>query len=82
VTISLVNDKTMGHSELSPQNSQRGTGRGINDRRDISSLGRLFERIEYTSEEICLRLSQDQLRIATRLIFQNLLREPNRLYCD
>jgi hypothetical protein len=48
----------MGHSELSPQNSQRGIGRGINDRRDISSLGRFFERIEYTFGGICLRLSQ------------------------
>jgi hypothetical protein len=70
VTISLVNDKTMGHSEFSPRNSQRGMGRGINDRRDFFSLGCFFQRMAYTSEEFRLRVSKDRLRVTTRLKFR------------
>jgi hypothetical protein len=58
----------MGHSEISPRNSQRGMGRGINDRRDFLTLGRFFQRIEYTPEQVCLRLSVDQLRVTARLV--------------
>jgi hypothetical protein len=70
VNISLVNDIMMGHSDISPRNSQRGMGRGINDRRDFFSLGCFFQRMAYTSEEFRLRVSKDRLRVTTRLNFR------------
>lgn len=66
----------MGHSEFSPRSSQRGTCRGINDRRGLFAQGSFSQRMNYTPGEACLRLRLDELEVMTRLMSRTCFANP------